>query len=206
MSVCSGVRAVLVNEPTVLTSSYSDAHSSLPRSAGRSTRNCELFFIGTLVSAGWRLVPNTEKPSFLSARAIARPSPEAAPVTRATLFSLVSLGSPVARRPSTPLLGSIFPPMVFYSCRQTAMTAPPIDIWLCRPRSDDIQAELVEALHCASHKDHDGKHFPKASSNRGDPLIRIFRRSKAQTRLRSFARKPSHVWLSAVTTISALPL
>src|SRR5262249_55446041 len=56
----------------------------------------------------------------------------------------------------------------------------------------------ITNLHCQSHIHHDGKHFPKASSNRGDPLMRIFRRSKAQTRLRSFARKPSHVWLSAV--------
>src|SRR5215831_13243648 len=191
MSVCSGVRAVLVNEPTVRTSSYSDAHSSLPRSGGGSTRNCELFFIGTLVSAGWRLVPNTKKPSFLSARAIARPSPEAAPVTRATLFFLDSLGSPFASRPSTSLPGSTFPAMVFTPAVKRVL----------------LTTDLTnEALHCASHKDHDGKHFPKASSSRGDPLIRIFRRSKAQTRLRSFARKPSHVWLSAVTTISALPL
>src|SRR5882724_1483655 len=55
MSVCSGVRVVLVSEPTVFTSSYSDAHSSLPRSGGGSTRNCELFFIVngvTLASQG----------------------------------------------------------------------------------------------------------------------------------------------------------
>src|SRR5262249_54026354 len=53
---------------------------------------------------------------------------------------------------------------------------------------------------------HDGKHFPNASNNRGEPLIRIFLRSKAQTRLRSFARNPSHVSLSAVTAISASPI
>jgi len=46
---------------------------------------------------------------------------------------------------------------------------------------------------------HDGKHLPKASSNRGDPLSRIFRRSNAQKRFRSPARNPSHVSESAMT-------
>src|SRR6185369_8651294 len=53
---------------------------------------------------------------------------------------------------------------------------------------------------------HDGKHLPKANNNLGDPLSRIFRLSSAHTRLRSFARKPSHVLLSAVTCRSAFPL
>src|SRR4030095_16078515 len=46
---------------------------------------------------------------------------------------------------------------------------------------------------------HDGKHLPKASSNRGDPLSRIFRRSSAQKRFRSRERNPSHVSESAMT-------
>jgi hypothetical protein len=46
---------------------------------------------------------------------------------------------------------------------------------------------------------HDGKHLPKATSSFGDPLMRMRRRNKAHSRLRSFARKPSHVSLSAVT-------
>lgn len=46
---------------------------------------------------------------------------------------------------------------------------------------------------------HDGKHFPKAISSFGDPLMRIFRRRSAHSRLRSLARNPSHVSLSAVS-------
>src|SRR5262249_49360560 len=52
---------------------------------------------------------------------------------------------------------------------------------------------------------HEGKHFPKAISNFGDPLMRIFLRSSAHSRLRSFARKPSQFSLSAVTRRSASP-
>ena len=52
---------------------------------------------------------------------------------------------------------------------------------------------------------HDGKHLPNATSSFGDPLMRILLRSKAHKRLRSFARKPSHVSLSAVTRRSASP-
>src|SRR5438874_12180612 len=56
-----------------------------------------------------------------------------------------------------------------------------------------------------NHLSHDGKHLPKATSSLGDPLMRIFLRSKAHSRLRSFARNPSHVSLSAVTRRSASP-
>jgi len=52
---------------------------------------------------------------------------------------------------------------------------------------------------------YEGKHLPKATSRRGEPLIRILRRHKAHKRLRSLARKPSHVSLSAVTRRSASP-
>jgi len=51
----------------------------------------------------------------------------------------------------------------------------------------------------------DGKHLPKATSSLGDPLIRIFRRTSAHSRLRSFARNPSHVSLSAVSRRSGVP-
>src|SRR5262245_33354018 len=63
-----------------------------------------------------------------------------------------------------------------------------------------------DATSPGEHFHHDGKHFPKASNNRGDPLMRIFLRSKAQTKLRSFARKLSHVRLSAVTSRLAFPV
>ena len=52
---------------------------------------------------------------------------------------------------------------------------------------------------CVPNSAHDGKHLPKATSSLGDPLMRIFLRSKAHSRLRSFATNPSHVSLSAVT-------
>src|SRR5262249_48639330 len=52
---------------------------------------------------------------------------------------------------------------------------------------------------------YEGKHLPKAISNFGDPLMWIFLRSSAHSRLRSFARKPSHVSLSALTRRSASP-
>lgn len=52
---------------------------------------------------------------------------------------------------------------------------------------------------------HAGKHLPKATSSLGDPLMRIFRRKIAQSRLRSFARNPSHVSLSAVSRRSGVP-
>src|SRR5262249_51045828 len=52
---------------------------------------------------------------------------------------------------------------------------------------------------------YDGKHLPKAISNFGEPLMRMRLRSSAHSRLRSFARNPSHVSLSAVTRRSALP-
>jgi len=51
---------------------------------------------------------------------------------------------------------------------------------------------------------HAGKHLPKATSSRGDPLIRIFRRTRAHGRFRSPARNPSHVATSASTRKSAL--
>ncbi len=54
-------------------------------------------------------------------------------------------------------------------------------------------------------RNHDGKHLPNATSSFGEPLMRIFLRSKAHSKLRSFARKPSHVSLSAVTLRSDLP-
>src|SRR5208282_894877 len=57
-----------------------------------------------------------------------------------------------------------------------------------------------------SERVQDGKHLPKARSKRGDPLRRIFRVSKAQTRLRSFRRNPSHARLSAVTRKSGEPM
>jgi hypothetical protein len=60
---------------------------------------------------------------------------------------------------------------------------------------------ISEANRCL----HDGKHLPKASNSRGDPLIRRRRRSNAHSKLRSFARKPSQVSLSAVTRRSAAP-
>lgn len=52
----------------------------------------------------------------------------------------------------------------------------------------------------------DGKHFPNATNSFSDPLMRILRVSRAQTRLLSFARKPSQVRASAVTCISARPI
>src|SRR6516162_4768870 len=52
---------------------------------------------------------------------------------------------------------------------------------------------------------YEGKHLPKATSSRGEPLIRILRRNKAHSSLRSLARKPSHVSLSAVMRRSASP-
>src|SRR5436190_7564235 len=45
MSVCSGVRVVLIREPTAFTSLKSAAHVSLVRPGGGSTRNCELLFM-----------------------------------------------------------------------------------------------------------------------------------------------------------------
>ena len=42
-----------------------------------------------------------------------------------------------------------------------------------------------------AHGTYEGKHFPEATSNFGEPLMRIFWRSKAQSKLRSFARKTS---------------
>ena len=52
---------------------------------------------------------------------------------------------------------------------------------------------------------YEGKHLPKATSSFGEPLMRIRLRNSAHSRLRSFARKPSHVSLSAVTLRSASP-
>src|ERR1700757_5307521 len=52
---------------------------------------------------------------------------------------------------------------------------------------------------------YDGKHLPKATSSLGDPLMRMRLRSSAHSRLRSFARKPSHVSLSANTRRPAPP-
>src|SRR5688572_32952147 len=50
---------------------------------------------------------------------------------------------------------------------------------------------------------YDGKHLAKASSNRGDPLNRIFRRSKAPYQTTLLRYKASQVRLSAVTLRSA---
>ena len=47
--------------------------------------------------------------------------------------------------------------------------------------------------------------MPKAIKSLGDPLIRIFRRKSAHSRLRSFARNPSHVSPSAVSRRSGVP-
>ena len=55
------------------------------------------------------------------------------------------------------------------------------------------------------NRSHDGKHLPNATSSFGDPLMRSRRCNKAQSRLRSFARKANHVSLSAVTLRSASP-
>ena len=52
---------------------------------------------------------------------------------------------------------------------------------------------------------YDGKHLPNLTSNLGDPLMRIFLRISAQMRLRSLARSPSQVRLSAVMWMSAVP-
>src|SRR5262249_32566821 len=62
-----------------------------------------------------------------------------------------------------------------------------------------LEFALSEAGHFESRADHDGKHFPNASNSLGEPLRRIFLRSKAQTRFRSLARKPSQVLASALT-------
>src|SRR5262245_38551416 len=75
-----------------------------------------------------------------------------------------------------------------------------------RPRDPRLSTPpRSEGIRLVDRGPHEGKHLPKARSNRGDPLMRIFLRSRAQTRLRSFARKPSHVRLSAVTAIPASP-
>src|SRR5262245_11333816 len=52
---------------------------------------------------------------------------------------------------------------------------------------------------------HDGKHLPKATSSLGDPLRRNFLRTSPHSRPRSFATKPSHHLVSAVTRKSAVP-
>ena len=52
----------------------------------------------------------------------------------------------------------------------------------------------------------EGKHLPNAISSCGDPWMRTLRRSNAHNRLRSFAKKPSQVWASAVKCKSALPM
>src|SRR4051794_22700111 len=46
---------------------------------------------------------------------------------------------------------------------------------------------------------HEGKHLPKATRSFGDPWKRMRRRNNAHSKVRSFAKKPSHVSLSAVT-------
>lgn len=56
---------------------------------------------------------------------------------------------------------------------------------------------VLEAINRG--QDYEGKHFPNASKSFRDPFMRILLRSKAQTRLRSFAIKPSHTRVSAVT-------
>src|SRR5262249_48387400 len=64
---------------------------------------------------------------------------------------------------------------------------------------------LSESRLVVNNRSHEGKHLPKATSNLGDPLMRTPLRSRPHSRLRSFARKPSHVSLSAVTRRSASP-
>ena len=54
-------------------------------------------------------------------------------------------------------------------------------------------------MRLTSFHPHDGKHLPNARSSLGDPFRTIFRRSNAQTRLRSFRRNPTQVRLSALT-------
>jgi len=43
-------------------------------------------------------------------------------------------------------------------------------------------------LGCGPDVIHVGKHLPKATSNLGEPLIRIFRRSKAHSKRRAVAK------------------
>ena len=51
---------------------------------------------------------------------------------------------------------------------------------------------------------HEGKQRPKARRSRGEPLMRILRRKSAQSKLRSLARNPSQVELSAKTCRSGM--
>src|SRR5437867_4068293 len=60
------------------------------------------------------------------------------------------------------------------------------------------------SIRCANR--YDGKQRSKASKSRGEPLMRIFRRSRAQTRLASLRRKRSHVWLSAMRRRFGVPV
>jgi hypothetical protein len=78
-------------------------------------------------------------------------------------------------------------------------------LWIAVPRHTNFDEDLI-CMECYEMvfffiswlSGYEGKHKPKAINSRGDPLNRIFRLSNAQSRLRSFARKPSHVSLSAV--------
>ncbi len=67
-----------------------------------------------------------------------------------------------------------------------------------------VTALLVDFAVLLCHF-YDGKQLPNATSSFGDPLKRILRRTKAQNKLRSFAKNPSHVALSAVSRKSAFP-
>src|SRR5215510_2856940 len=91
-------------------------------------------FCDALGSAERRLVPNTEKPSFFNARAIARPSPEAAPVTRATPFSFGSFEPPGAARPSTSPLDVTLPAKVFLLLSALGSFRPICSQGCTRPR------------------------------------------------------------------------
>src|SRR5438445_6756281 len=68
----------------------------------------------------------------------------------------------------------------------------------CTSRSDSHSA--AGRLICPSQN---GKHLPNATSSFGEPFKRMRLVSSAHTRLRSLARKPSQVLLSAVTQRSA---
>jgi hypothetical protein len=58
----------------------------------------------------------------------------------------------------------------------------------------ELLAEHLGGFVTDDHSwDHDGKHLPNATTSLGEPLMRIRWRSKAHSRPRSFARKPSYV-------------
>src|SRR5262249_54948780 len=63
----------------------------------------------------------------------------------------------------------------------------------------DLPLRVEDGLDQQLAPAQDAKHLANARSHRGEPFNLIFRRISAQARLRSLARNPSHVRLSAVT-------